>query len=275
MADSKPLSRREWEVAELLLQGKSNKLIALSLGISERTVEFHLKNIYAKSEVSSRIELVLKLGKFPGAAKISKPVDSTVENPAGNAENRHRPSPQKGRVAFPRDSVSFTEQELNMKNLLSTLHVPAGAITALLTGFAWIALLKRFGHMSNSSIAPWIVPLALALTLLGGSVGWEARRNGHSTIKAAFCTLAGTGVGAFSAIPLIGFVAYPLAKLGEALGLINRAAVSTNVTSALVILAMIAAWLIVGVVIGTLLLFLSMKRSGRTVVRRPAPERGL
>jgi DNA-binding NarL/FixJ family response regulator len=41
MADSKPLSRREWEVAELLLQGKSNKLIALSLGISERTVEFH------------------------------------------------------------------------------------------------------------------------------------------------------------------------------------------------------------------------------------------
>jgi DNA-binding CsgD family transcriptional regulator len=50
------LSKREKEVVELLLQGKSNKLIALSLGISNRTVEFHLKNVYAKFQVNSRIE---------------------------------------------------------------------------------------------------------------------------------------------------------------------------------------------------------------------------
>ncbi len=56
------LSEREKEVVRLLLQGKSNKLIALSLGISVRTVEFHLKNIYAKFQVNSRIELILKLG---------------------------------------------------------------------------------------------------------------------------------------------------------------------------------------------------------------------
>ena len=36
------LSRREKEVVTLLLQGKSNKQIALSLGVSERTIEFHL-----------------------------------------------------------------------------------------------------------------------------------------------------------------------------------------------------------------------------------------
>ena len=41
------LSRREKEVVTLLLQGKSNKQIALSLDVSERTIEFHLKNIYA------------------------------------------------------------------------------------------------------------------------------------------------------------------------------------------------------------------------------------
>jgi len=55
------LSPRENEVTDLLLLGKSNKQIALSLGVSERTVEFHLKNIYIKMQVGSRVELILKL----------------------------------------------------------------------------------------------------------------------------------------------------------------------------------------------------------------------
>ena len=63
MAQSENLSDREWDVVNLLLEGKSNKLIASSLKISESTVEFHLKNIYAKCQVSSRTELILKLGK--------------------------------------------------------------------------------------------------------------------------------------------------------------------------------------------------------------------
>ena len=41
---------------------KSNNLTAASLGISVRTLEFHLKNIYAKNQVSSHVELILKLG---------------------------------------------------------------------------------------------------------------------------------------------------------------------------------------------------------------------
>ena len=72
------LSRREKEVTTLLLQGKSNKQIALSLGVSERTVEFHLKNIYTKLQVSSRVELILKLGKTTGGI-IEKLGESTVD----------------------------------------------------------------------------------------------------------------------------------------------------------------------------------------------------
>jgi DNA-binding CsgD family transcriptional regulator len=45
---SKALSQREKEVIELLLQGKSNKQIVLALGITESTIEFHLKNIDCK-----------------------------------------------------------------------------------------------------------------------------------------------------------------------------------------------------------------------------------
>lgn len=61
MATHPPLSKREQDVVQLLLEGKSNKLIAHALGITERTVEFHLKNIYAKYQVNSRMELVLHL----------------------------------------------------------------------------------------------------------------------------------------------------------------------------------------------------------------------
>jgi DNA-binding NarL/FixJ family response regulator len=63
MAQRNRLSNREEEVVGLLLEGKSNKLIASSLSISESKVEFNLKNIYTKHQVNSRTELILKLGK--------------------------------------------------------------------------------------------------------------------------------------------------------------------------------------------------------------------
>lgn len=68
MTPQNPLSKREQDVINLLLEGKSNKLIAHALGITERTVEFHLKNIYAKHQVNSRMELVLKLRESTVAA---------------------------------------------------------------------------------------------------------------------------------------------------------------------------------------------------------------
>ena len=73
------LSKREMEVLRLVLQGKSNKQIALSLDISVSTVEFHLKNVYAKFQVSSRVELILKLGHASGATKIEELGYSTVD----------------------------------------------------------------------------------------------------------------------------------------------------------------------------------------------------
>lgn len=66
MPQTRHLSKREKEVAELLLQGKSNKQIAWVLGISESTVEFHLKNVYGKLQVGSRAQAILKLGKSTG-----------------------------------------------------------------------------------------------------------------------------------------------------------------------------------------------------------------
>lgn len=81
------LSKREMEVVELLRQGKSNKLIALALGITERTVEFHLTNIYAKFQVSSRMELILSLENATGHAESEKLGVSTVDEGEKNVQD--------------------------------------------------------------------------------------------------------------------------------------------------------------------------------------------
>ncbi len=67
MAQTNEFSKREREVVGLLLQGKSNKQIALILGIAEHTVEFHLKNIYQKLKVGSRAEAIIKLRDSVGS----------------------------------------------------------------------------------------------------------------------------------------------------------------------------------------------------------------
>lgn len=107
MATSNPLSNREQEVTKLLLEGKSNKLIASSLHIAESTVEFHLTNIYAKYQVGSRTELILKLG------------ESRV---AGNGElvdNRGRLNLiWKNWVISFREAVSIIGKELKMNTVV-------------------------------------------------------------------------------------------------------------------------------------------------------------
>jgi DNA-binding CsgD family transcriptional regulator len=57
----KTLSAREKEIAELAAQGYSPLNIGALLSISTGTVRVHLKNIYRKLRVTSRVELALKM----------------------------------------------------------------------------------------------------------------------------------------------------------------------------------------------------------------------
>lgn len=51
-------SKRESQVASLLFQGKTYKMIAGELYISENTVKYYVKNIYSKFNIKSRAELI-------------------------------------------------------------------------------------------------------------------------------------------------------------------------------------------------------------------------
>jgi DNA-binding CsgD family transcriptional regulator len=89
MSQTNQLSEREKEVVKLLLQGKSNKQIAFMLDIADRTVEFHLKNVYTKLQVSSRTEAILKLGESTGSTTANIG-ESTVDVMDEKADNNKR-----------------------------------------------------------------------------------------------------------------------------------------------------------------------------------------
>ncbi|MDI2030105.1 response regulator transcription factor [Saccharopolyspora sp. TS4A08] len=55
------LTKREKEVLDHLARGWSNRQIGRALGISERTVKNHLRNIFTKLHVSDRTSAVVKL----------------------------------------------------------------------------------------------------------------------------------------------------------------------------------------------------------------------
>ena len=52
------LTEREEEVLKMLAEGWTNMRMANALSVSERTIRFHLSNIYGKLGVSSRVEAI-------------------------------------------------------------------------------------------------------------------------------------------------------------------------------------------------------------------------
>lgn len=53
-AESSPLTKREFEVAEWIAEGKRNREIGEILGCSERTVQKHVQHILEKLHVETR-----------------------------------------------------------------------------------------------------------------------------------------------------------------------------------------------------------------------------
>lgn len=58
-----PLTARESQIARLIAEEKSNKAIAALLVGSERTVESHVRNILAKLDLASRVEIARWIGQ--------------------------------------------------------------------------------------------------------------------------------------------------------------------------------------------------------------------
>lgn len=89
------LSNRESEVAELVTQGLSNKEVANRLFVTEKTVKFHLTNIYKKMNVKSRAQLIvwcLPNMTFVERKEQSEGVQAGNAQPGGATPNQRIPA---------------------------------------------------------------------------------------------------------------------------------------------------------------------------------------
>ena len=168
MTQSQNLSKRQREVVELLLQGKSNKQIALALGITESTVEFHLKNVYAKLQVSSRAEAILKLGKSTGL--IDQPSwESIVERGSEITHTSGKFISEKDGVIPLKDIASPKTKDVEMKNRLF-FYFLAGCVFGGLFWFYFSAigkLVNRFSINEENVLSTWVF-LSIEFLLIFG-----------------------------------------------------------------------------------------------------------
>jgi DNA-binding CsgD family transcriptional regulator len=193
------LSKREKEVLNLVLQGRSNKQIAWSLDIAVRTVEFHLKNIYTKFQVSSRIELILKLGQAPGAARIDELGYSTVDKGWKKTENGDRFNPLMDWTRF-KGAVSIIGKELIMKALLKnpSAFLPlVMSFGALATVLIYVALFGPAPQADEGAAAHiWQILMAAQIPIIAFfAIKWLPR-----TPKQALLVLALQGGAALMAL---------------------------------------------------------------------------
>jgi DNA-binding CsgD family transcriptional regulator len=73
MATLSDLTPREREILQMVLAGRTNKSIAAAIGVSEKTVEFHLNRVYTKIGVRTRMLAgvwALRHGIFSGTRGI-------------------------------------------------------------------------------------------------------------------------------------------------------------------------------------------------------------
>jgi len=68
--DQQRLSQREIAIISLIAMGQSNRAIAIQLGVAPETIKTHLKRIFLKLSVHTRVEAVIRaqsIGTGPAA----------------------------------------------------------------------------------------------------------------------------------------------------------------------------------------------------------------
>ena len=79
------LSKRESEVVILVVQGLTNKQVADQLCVAEKTVKFHLTNVYKRMKISRRSQIIwtLPMAQFIEHAKDIQQPTLQQNNPTG------------------------------------------------------------------------------------------------------------------------------------------------------------------------------------------------
>ena len=193
---NEPISDREKDVLELLIQGATNKEIGASLFISPNTVKVHLRNINTKLGARSRTEaskialergLIVLPGMEPtkpeqeGEVNVEAEVDVDVEDEAVLVESVESESPP-----FNQASRSAIEPEQGGDTYFSRLYWVGGLflVLLLLAIVGWFAL--------NARTAEPVPPIAFEPENLGDQ--WFKSQKLPESLSDASAVAVGTHI---------------------------------------------------------------------------------
>jgi DNA-binding CsgD family transcriptional regulator len=184
------LSERERQVSDLVMQGMSNKQIALNLGISERTVEFHLNNIYTKLQVGSRVELAINLLKATGNDNKADLVESTVDAGAESTHNDSQLNAKARRAKALKTMLSLIKKETvttmnifseDFKNYFRTRPLPVAALIIFGVFFTAHSIVFHYGLYFPISYI--LLGVLLAVGSLHFGLSWHKIRDGRYKLR--------------------------------------------------------------------------------------------
>ena len=82
LQEQQGLSRRESEVVILVVQGLTNKQVADQLCVAEKTVKFHLTNVYKRMKISRRSQIIWTLPMTRFIDNVKDNTEPVVPTPA-------------------------------------------------------------------------------------------------------------------------------------------------------------------------------------------------
>lgn len=193
---SRPLTRRELEVARLVAEGLTNRDIARRLFVSERTAEGHVEQIRNKLGFRSRAQIAAwsaAIGADAESATVAYRVPATVQPAA----------PSRPRVRWPYGRRgALVAGGLAMALLLAggavTLAVSPGPGTPEISTYAGTGVRGFSGDGGPAAAAELIAPSAVAADAAGGLYIADGTRVRHIGPDRVIRTVAGTGNPGFS-----------------------------------------------------------------------------
>ena len=118
------LTRREQEILQLIIDNKSNKEIAHALYITVGTVRWHIRQIYKKLNVRSRVQAIVKARELNLIVAESNGRASTIDDVQIYVVLPEPDNPYKGLKAFTAaDSRDFFGRENLIQKLLAKMQV--------------------------------------------------------------------------------------------------------------------------------------------------------
>lgn len=113
-------SKAEQLVIDHLKSGLTNNEIADRVCISEKTVKYHLTNIYKKTNASSRTDFVLKYKQQYEGMKMDN--NDTLPNNKGYVSPTQRPIQPPVNQKTQEDKITFINDKFNVAGTITHLH---------------------------------------------------------------------------------------------------------------------------------------------------------